>query len=525
MTLCPADLLLPPRFSRYRAGQLTTALDVVASDKRWSLIQATTGSGKSLLNQTVSRLLNMRTLTTTPSKALQRQYTGDFPYLALIEGSDNYRCADTHRMGRRTCAADNDGSANCRYRRRMRDGEPVNTNCPYLAAQQVARDSFDVVSNTAYWLALGRYNPNAIGKYGLLVCDEAHNLLNVLTDTCALEFTAGELRAIHVDAPPVGAVDMEWGAWALGAVDAAVTAYRRARDHGATAQQLETLTELGKRLRELSNTATGGTSDVAWVGEAVRGGWRWCPVWPGARFAETKLWRGVPHVVLSSATLTHEDAKHLGLARDDYSFHELDAGFDPRRRPLYYLPTARIDKNLGDGEWRMVVNEYDRFIGPRLKLGWRGVVQATSYEWAQRVLSTSRYADQMVTHGRGNSREVVAQFVRRNGPGVLVSPTVSEGHDFIGDIARWQVHVKLPYPNTMSPVIKARCDSDKNYRYHLAGRSLEQRCGRTMRKHDDWGENLLCDSHFGYMRAKPVFTKSFRDTWRTVDSTPVPLEL
>lgn len=515
MTLCPADLHLPPRFASYRKGQLTASLDIVASDKRWSLLQAGTGAGKTLIAATVARLRSGRTLQLTGTRALQSQAVNDFGEagLKLIQGASNYRCIDSRR---RTCEhGDDDTRARCQYRRR--DSTQL---CTQVAAQQVAKDADWVIANYATWLAVGRYTPDALGAFDTLWADEGHDALSWLTDACAMTFTATELRSISVDTPPS---DGNWHDWSLVAIDAAVSAYRTARDRGTSPQQLTTLTELGKRLRELSASAS-GDSDVQWVGETVRSGWHWCPVWP-AKFAEAKLWRGVPRVVLSSATLTHEDAKHLGLRRDDYSFHELDAGFSAARHPLYYLPVARIDKDMGEGEWRLVVNEWDRFIGARLKLGWRGVVQATSYEWAQRVMATSRHSEQMVTHDRRNAREVIAQFTRRDGPGVLVSPTVSEGHDFIDDICRWQVHVKLPFPNTLSPVLKARCTTDKNYRYHLAGRSFEQRCGRNMRKHTDWGENLVCDSHFGYMRGKPVFTRSFRATWRNVDAVPAPLEL
>lgn len=519
--LLPYDLGLPPKFQRYRKGQLETSLAIASNGKRVALLQASTGSGKSLLVQTISKLYNMRTLTITPSKALQRQYTKDFSYLALVEGSDNYRCADSFRMGRRTCAADEDGSANCRYRRRVRDGLPVEAKCPYLQAQQAARDSDNVISNTAYWLALGRHNPAALGTFGLLVADEAHNLLGALTDACAMTFTTSELRAINVDTPPVG-VDA-WHAWALEAIDAAVAAYRSARDKGASPQTLATLTELGKRLRELSNAAS-GIGDVTWVGEPVRGGWRWVPVWP-AKYVESKLWRGIERVVLSSATLTHEDAKHLGLRRDDYSLHELDAGFDARRHPLYFQPVARVDKDMSDGDWRLCMNAWDRFARPRLQRGWRGVVQATSYDYAERFVADFKYSDQCALHGRHNSRDVVAAFARGEGPPVLVSPAVKEGHDFDGDKCRWQIILKVPSPNTLSPVVRARCQSDKMFRYHLTGRDLEQRCGRNMRSHSDFGECLIVDEHFIYMRAKPVFTAAFRRTWRVVDRTPEPLEV
>jgi Rad3-related DNA helicase len=517
VTFAPSTLGLPARFQHYRPKQLQAVIALAADTHRWSLLQASTGSGKTLISVSLNKLLGGRALMLTGTRALQTQAVNDFSeHARLIQGAANYRCLDTRN--RRTCEYV-EGDKRCPYRN-ADDGR-----CTHQQAQQLARDSDLVIGNYAVWTTMGRRNPDALGAFDLLLCDEAHDALSWLTDACALDFTAAELHAVDIDTPPVTGDANDWFAWSLVAIEQVVNAYRNARDGGATPKRLAELTELGKRLRQLSDAAS-GVSDEVWVGEPTRGGCRYLSVWP-ARHAERLLWRGIPRVVLSSATLTHEDARHLGLSRadNDYSFHEVDAGFDPKRCPLYYLPVARVDKDIGEGSWRLVVNEFDRFIGSRLKLGRRGVIQATSYEWAQRVVNTSKYAGQMVTHSRHNSRDTVAAFTRGDGPPVLVSPVVKEGHDFIDDIARWTIVVKVPFPSTLSPVTAARCRSDKGYRAHLAGRTMEQMCGRIRRSHADFGEVLVCDSHFGYMRGKQVFTKSFRATWQQVDAVPPPLEL
>lgn len=524
--LPPAVLGLPSKFVNYRPKQFEVALDIAAATRRFSLFQGSVGSGKTLTLNTVAKLHGGRALTLVGTKSLQDQACADFPQLKLIKGSDNYRCTDSLRSGKSTCAADSDGSTHCRWRRRVIDGERVDTQCPYLNAQREARESDSPITNYAYHLALGQHDSQAIGSFDLLLADESHGILGWLTDACAITFTAVELRALSLDAPPVTPDAPQWLLWSLAAVEVVKDAYRTARDRHVPAKRLNEIADLGKRCRALLNASTAVTADGAlWVCEGTRIGARYVPVWPGA-YAEEKLWRGVPRVVLSSATLTHEDAKHLGLTRNDYTWHEVDSGFEAARCPFYYLPVARVDKGTSEGTWKLVVNEMDRFIGPRLALGRRGVIQATSYDWADKVVKYSRYAEQMVTHKRHNARDTVRRFERMEGPPILVSPVVREGHDFLNSVCRFQVIVKLPSPNSQDAVIRARCASDKSYRNHLTARTLEQQVGRGMRTESDWCESLIVDTHFGdWFRYRGPFTASFKATWRQVETSPPPLVL
>ena len=212
----------------------------------------------------------------------------------------------------------------CVYRRR--DSARL---CTQLAAQQAARETDLVVGNYATWLAVGRYTPDALGTFDTLWADEAHSCLEWLTDACTLEFTSRELHTLTLDTPPVGDDSTALATWAMVAVEVARDAYRVARDSHASQETLAALTDVGKRLRELCDACV--SDDAQWVCERDRDVYKALPVWP-ARFAEAKLWRGIERIVLSSATLTHEDAKHLGLSRanDEYSFHELDVASTQR---------------------------------------------------------------------------------------------------------------------------------------------------------------------------------------------------
>ena len=84
---------------------------------------------------------------------------------------------------------------------------------------------------------------------------------------------------------------------------------------------------------------------------------------------------------------------------------------------------------------------------------------------------------------------------------VLISPSISEGVDFKGDIARAQIILKRPIPNIKDKYIEcymngnAELGIEKNFNYlrRLIYITLLQQYGRIMRSVDDWGYTIFFD--------------------------------
>ena len=74
----PSELGLPEKFQTFRPGQEESALKIVGSDKRFTLLDAPTGSGKSLMYMTAAMLAGGRSLVLVGTKGLQSQILDDF---------------------------------------------------------------------------------------------------------------------------------------------------------------------------------------------------------------------------------------------------------------------------------------------------------------------------------------------------------------------------------------------------------------------------------------------------------------
>ena len=71
------------------------------------------------------------------------------------------------------------------------------------------------------------------------------------------------------------------------------------------------------------------------------------------------------------------------------------------------------------------------------------------------------------------------------------------GVDLIGDLSRFQIVLKIPYPNLKSSKVKKRM-SDNNEWYKLKTvADFIQSIGRSVRSSTDFAETFVLDSSFG----------------------------
>lgn len=168
----PRDLGLP--FDTFRGVQifaLKQILDAFWSGKTVVVVDAPTGSGKSLIAAAVARALGMPAIYTAPTKQLQQQFLTAFPGLAVeVKGRQNYvplnylppepgcvrpEVHDEHPDGRPpTCA-----ECDLRYEEdEIGNKYPVCTFChdpnlcPYLCARAAAFRSPFAVLNSSYFI-------------------------------------------------------------------------------------------------------------------------------------------------------------------------------------------------------------------------------------------------------------------------------------------------------------------------------------------------------------------------------------
>ena len=78
-------------------------------------------------------------------------------------------------------------------------------------------------------------------------------------------------------------------------------------------------------------------------------------------------------------------------------------------------------------------------------------------------------------------------------PTVLVSPSMMNGVDLKDDLSRFQVIMKVPYPNIKSKKIKKRQKDNKEWYNWKTVVDLIQAYGRSIRSEEDYAETYILD--------------------------------
>ena len=86
------DLGLPEKFTEFRTHQILALERIEASKKKVVLLEAPTGSGKTLIMAALGKYLGEQVCYTCHTKQLQSQVVNDFPYAVELKGRANYSC-------------------------------------------------------------------------------------------------------------------------------------------------------------------------------------------------------------------------------------------------------------------------------------------------------------------------------------------------------------------------------------------------------------------------------------------------
>jgi len=527
----PADLgFNPSKFPAWRSVQIRNADEVLNSLTRVTASCMPVGTGKSLDEVAIAKLLNQPAVILTATNNLLKQLNDDFPDLPVIKGRANYECEG----GYGSC--DEGANAKCEHR-----GGP---SCPYAHAKAEFNSAQIGITNYAYWLAAGKNE--GLTRRKLVIMDEAHDAADIVCSALTVNVTDKDVKLIGVSAPPMAReIDSfpAWGAWAKAAYPVAKAKVAVLEKQAEGDRHAVKALIRGRRL--LSGLAL--LSQAHDLGEewAVDGGDRsgrgredsayWytiTPVRPG-RYTELTLLRGAEQVLIYSGTITPHGVVSSGIR--DFTFLDYDSPFPLSSMPIYFVPTVQLSSKSTPEAKRTWVGRIDEIIDGRTDR--KGIIHTVAYARAEEIADMSRHSHRMITHGPGaaQTEEAIRLYCGSDKPCILVSPSVHTGYNFPMHQAEYQIVAKLPWPDTRSNLMQMRMGLNQPaysnariegeaYRGYLIASTIAQMAGRGMRSEKDRCETFIIDSSMSFfMRGNQRhFPKAFRRAYKKVDRVPEP---
>lgn len=509
MSITPIDLNLPSKFPVWRSRQLETSLKIASSDKYAFLLDAPTGSGKSLIGAAVQRLKNQNVLYLCTTKQLQDQLVSDFPYAKVLKGRSNYMCLKYRSMYPEITAemCTKKEKSECQF----------DDRCPYQIAKRAAMNAPIAILNTAYFMTEANFSGSFSGaNFGIL--DEFDTVEDQLMSFVEVSFSSRQLEYLHLDPPKFKTKFESWVDWAkvaLVALDKENELLQlKMSDLWYTTDpaDMKRSVQLGRIISKL--TFFVNNVDQNWVWYPGEDTWSFKPVWIST-YANNTLWKHIKKVLGMSATILDPNQVMRNIGLKDAEYLALPSTFPKENRPIYYEPCGNIiekEINIALPQLTNKINAIMR-IHPNNKI----LGHTVSYRIRDYLMTHLDNKSRLITHNVKDKADKLEYFKQSKDPLVMLSPSMDRGVD-LPNIYGCNVIIimKCPYPSLGDPQISKRLYASKDgpiwYAYHTIT-TIVQMAGRTTRSETDKSTTYILDQQFErlYSQHKTMFPRWFRD--------------
>lgn len=479
-------------FTKPRPDQLETISEIIEAIERgyrYIVLEAGTGTGKSAIAYALSSIYESSYILTV-TKQLQDQYVSDFNNMALVKGRGNFRCMK-------------DADSTCDEGKCILEGyvcEYSQKECNYYSQKNDALDAKTVISNYHYMFM----ELNYVGDFTerqVMICDEAHNLENTLMSQLKLEFSIDDLESylkFKVTDEMLYELDSgDYDVW-LQFITEIREKYQRELDKIKDVRKPHLIEKIAFIKQEISDCNRFCENIIydpySWVFDYNRdyGIIQFKPL-KIDNYARNTLFKYADVCIFMSATVLDWKffSKCLGIGENEIYAIRRKSPFDMKRNPVKSLDEFDLShKSIGKNAPKTLPTITSILERHKNEKGMIHTVSTACKDYLIDNLKDSR----LIEHSTKDRAEVLEKFKSTNEPLVMISPSMNEGVDLPGDLCRFQIIYKLPYPDLADKQIRLRANADEDWYNYKTALALIQTYGRGMRAEDDHCTTYFIDS-------------------------------
>lgn len=541
-------------FSQVREKQRSVLLEIESALKsgyKCIFLEAPTGFGKTPVAITLARYLGSSHICTA-TKDLQAQYRRDFPFIFEVKGRANFPCVVKEDMGLDEscdfgpCVQDED--YDCAYKTRLLDYKVVGAGtpnelvqldsfaektyaeklkkqsklvelewrpCHYFHQRWIGAKASHTVYNYRYFLSDIFYTGTTQARK-LLVLDEAHQLESEVGDFRSFTVHKNALRFLpRMQMPEKNVEDVEpWMDFCsnlytklLKFIEQATDAIERGRiAEPYTERNLIEAISKSKNLEAVLYDMR--ASKKNWIVSSIQRDPQnqimratLTPLETSSYFGDI-LDKGTINLFMSATILSKDYlCKVSGLKPDQVKFVQVrDSDFPIKNRPIHLMNVAWLNAKSMQENLPKLAKAVDNIM--KTHKDDKGIIHTTSYAQLQYIRDNLSYENRMrlIETGSALSREeVLKKHYASVKPTVLISPSLHLGVDLKDDLSRFQVIVKVPYPDLTDRKVSAMKDKDQKWYTWYTVLRLAQSYGRSVRNADDHADTYILDSSIEYL--------------------------
>ena len=445
----------------------------------------------------------------TNSKVLQDQYIKDYDFMKNFKGKSNYKCEpfDTNcEQGKELCTI---------MKKRCE-------KCPYDVAKNEWKNSEVSLSNFHLFNTIALYLPAFLKERSsnVLIIDEAHDYENVFCDFISTKlntrglkkmgFTLKELEDYDKKIKRVTRLEQY-----VSLINVILIPDLESKDDKYSKEVAlhKTSTSRKKEITKyLSQIQINKLKYINFVEEYNKNKDNWVldinkntkdkmysgieltsqPIW-GHNYLAEAIWDKYDHVIFMSGTILDKKMFSYinGLDEKITTYHEMNSPFSVNRRPIYYIQSGKMTYNDKKETFKKQQIWIKKILSKNQNK--KGIIHTTTYEFADWVKSNI-YDKRLIFHETIDREEKLKKHINSDNDTVIVSPSMSSGIDLKDDLSRFQIILKIPFPNISSNKIKQRQKTNKDWYNWKTCTDFIQSYGRSIRSEDDFAETYVLDS-------------------------------
>lgn len=501
-------------FNTPRDGQreiIQRIIDAYASGKTHVILQAPTGTGKSVIAYTVAKYLG-NTVILTSQKILQEQYYHDLniPY---VLGRSNYKCNQNNEL---TCEM-----GVCKRHPKL-----YCSNCPYLNAKEICLANSICNLNYSYYLGIIKTKKLAMNE--LIVCDECHNLETELikTSTIKLSKLLLEFFGIHnIDIPNKNDLHDKKMLWLLNLVlprlviqynslKNTIEQYKQFKitnEYKKVVIKLSSIQRLISIIKEIKMQEENNQKIIINMQDKTI---EFKVLFGNNLFDKNLKGMSKRFLHMSATVLSKEQyCKNLGLDLNDVEYIECESVFPVENRLIHYIPVGSLTWTQKAKTIPKLVKKVQQLLQKHSDE--KGIIHTVNYNIAQAILaslSNTKQGSRLLMPKGNNRQNILNLFYKSRQPYVLISPSLTQGLDLKEDLSRFCIICKVPYANITDEWVKERANINIGWYNSYTAETLIQMTGRSIRSEQDHAISYILDESFINFASRN--SNLFPDWWK-----------
>ena len=502
---------------QYQIDALDFIKKSITTGKKYILLNLPTGTGKSFISVGMfanwyRNFINDKAKfdILTNSKVLQNQYLRDFDFIKNYKGRSNYYC-DKYDTD---CG---NGKELCKVLKSPCDA------CPYDIAKEKWLNSDIGLTNFHLFNTLSLYQTDTLKRRdaNVLIIDESHDFESVYSDFLSTKVSAKTLKKCGFGLKEIETLDDRFISKIkdlskylefldrklipmleekLRQFETEVTsaAPKKKAELGSYIQNIEGKLLSFKHLFESHKNdpanivldVFANKSDKMYSGIELITQHVWV-----YEYIHEYVWKHYDHIIFMSASILDKKMFSFinGLEDNLTSYYEIPTPFSANNRKIYYMKVGKMNWSSKEETFQKQIPWIKKILAKYKNS--KGIIHTTNYEindWIKENIMDER----LLFHDTDDRNEILEKHLASTTPTVLVSPSMMSGIDLKDDLARFQILLKVPYPNISSNKIKARQSSNKDWYTWKTVVDTLQSYGRAVRSDTDYAEMFILDSNF-----------------------------